>query len=87
MAVSLAVLAHPVAARRAPTIHASKPRWPEATAGAAVIIPAAGCGAGRPIIELIYEMGPTPPSTPAQTVRALQLYLVGCFAAIDCPGL
>lgn len=54
----------------------------------AVIIPAGvGLAAlGRPIIELIYEHGAYTALDTAQTVRALQLYLVGLpFAAIDLP--
>jgi putative peptidoglycan lipid II flippase len=54
----------------------------------AVIIPA-GVGLavlGRPIIELIYEHGAYTAGDTAQTVRALQLYLIGLpFAAIDLP--
>jgi putative peptidoglycan lipid II flippase len=53
-----------------------------------VIIPAAAglLALGRPIIELIYEHGAYSPQDTAQTVRALQLYLIGLpFAAIDLP--
>jgi len=41
---------------------------------------------GRPIIELIYQHGAYSAQDAAQTVRALQLYLIGLpFAAIDLP--